>query len=106
MNAVRQNRNSLHGDGHWARASAPTKSKAQCAEIFGVSTQPPTVEGAAGERRLVLRVSDLARLPTHQGRDIAQAGGEVRAVDGVSSPWSRAAPWASSANPVRANRRH
>jgi peptide/nickel transport system ATP-binding protein len=74
------------GDGHWAACIRTDEVEGRsAAEIFGVSTQPPTVEGAAGERRLVLRVSDLAKTyPLTKGVILRRQVGEVRAVDGVS----------------------
>jgi peptide/nickel transport system ATP-binding protein len=74
------------GDGHWA-ACIRTDDVAgrSAAEIFGVSTQPPTIEGAAGELPLVLRVSELAKTyPLTKGVILRRRVGEVRAVDGVS----------------------
>ncbi len=74
------------GDGHWA-ACIRTDDVAgrSAAEIFGVSTQPPTTGGAPGEPRLVLRVSDLAKTyPLTKGVILRRRVGEVRAVNGVS----------------------
>ena len=74
------------GDGHWA-ACIRTDDVAgrSSAEIFGVSTQPPTTEGAAGEPPVVLRVSDLAKAyPLTKGVILRRRVGEVRALDGVS----------------------
>ena len=74
------------GDGHWAACIRTDEVEGRtAAEIFGVSTQPPTVEGAAGERRLVLRVSDLTKTyPLTKGVILRRQVGEVRAVDGVT----------------------
>jgi peptide/nickel transport system ATP-binding protein len=74
------------GDGHWA-ACIRTDDVAgrSAAEIFGVSTQPTDIEGAAGEPPLVLRVTDLAKTyPLTKGVVLRRRVGEVRAVDGVS----------------------
>jgi peptide/nickel transport system ATP-binding protein len=55
------------------------------AEIFGVSTQPPAVDGPAGEDATVLRVNDLSKTyPLTKGVVFRRRVGEVRAVDGVS----------------------
>ncbi len=73
-------------EGHWA-ACIRTEDVAgrSAAEIFGVSTQPLEVEGAAGERPLVLRVTDLVKtFPLTKGVLLRRRVGEVRAVDGVS----------------------
>jgi peptide/nickel transport system ATP-binding protein len=74
------------GDGHWA-ACIRTDDVAgrSAAEIFGVSTHPPTTEGDGGERPVVLRVSDLTKTyPLTKGVILRRRVGEVRAVDGVS----------------------
>ncbi len=74
------------GEGHWA-ACIRTDDVAgrSAAEIFNVSTQPPTTEGDAGEPTVVLRVSDLAKTyPLTKGAILRRRVGEVRAVDGVS----------------------
>jgi oligopeptide/dipeptide ABC transporter ATP-binding protein len=55
------------------------------AEIFDVSTQPPTVDSAGGEGAAVLRVTDLSKTyPLTKGVVFRRRVGEVRAVDGVS----------------------
>jgi peptide/nickel transport system ATP-binding protein len=69
---------------HWA-ACIRTDDVAgrSAAEIFGVSTQPEGVAGAAGEP--VLRVSDLSKTyPLTKGAVFRRRVGEVRAVDGIS----------------------
>ncbi len=73
-------------DGHWA-ACIRTDDVAgrSAAEIFGVSTQPEEVEGAAAEPPVVLQVTGLTK--TYQltkGVVLRRRVGEVRAVDGVS----------------------
>jgi peptide/nickel transport system ATP-binding protein len=74
------------GNGHRA-ACIRTDDVAgrSAAEIFGVSTQPPPIDKAAGEPPVVLRVTDLTK--TYQlttGVVLRRRVGEVRAVDGVS----------------------
>jgi peptide/nickel transport system ATP-binding protein len=55
------------------------------AEIFGVSTQPPTTDTTAGKPRVVLQVTDLEKTyPLTKGVVLRRRVGEVRAVDGVS----------------------
>lgn len=55
------------------------------AEIFDVSTHPDRIDGAAGERDAVLRVTDLAKTyPLTKGVVFRRRVGEVRAVDGIS----------------------
>ncbi|MDI3315518.1 MAG: ABC transporter ATP-binding protein [Mycobacterium sp.] len=55
------------------------------AEIYGVSTEPPTADATGGELPVVLRVSDLAKtFPLTKGVVLRRQVGEVRAVDGVS----------------------
>ncbi|HZE16665.1 MAG TPA: oligopeptide/dipeptide ABC transporter ATP-binding protein, partial [Mycobacterium sp.] len=55
------------------------------AEIFGVSTQPPTTDTTAGKPRVVLQVTDLEKTyPLTKGVVLRRRVGEVRAVDGVN----------------------
>jgi peptide/nickel transport system ATP-binding protein len=54
-------------------------------EIYGVSTQPVSVDTANGEPAVVLEVTDLAKTyPLTKGVVLRRRVGEVRAVDGVS----------------------
>ena len=74
------------GDGHSA-ACIRTGDVAgrSAAEIYGVSTQPVSVDSAGGEPAVVLKVSDLAKTyPLTKGVILRRRVGEVRAVDGVS----------------------
>ena len=71
---------------HWA-ACIRTDHVAgrSAAEIFGVSTQPPTSGATATEPQLVLRATDLTKTyPITKGLVLRRRVGEVRAVDGVS----------------------
>ena len=73
-------------DGHWV-ACIRTEDVAgrSAAEIFGVSTQPQEIDGAAGEPQLVLQVADLSKTyPLTKGVVFRRRVGEVRAVDGIS----------------------
>ncbi len=55
------------------------------AEIYGVSTQPVSVDTAIGEPAVVLEVTDLAKTyPLTKGVILRRRVGEVLAVDGVS----------------------
>jgi oligopeptide/dipeptide ABC transporter ATP-binding protein len=55
------------------------------AEIFDVSTEPPTIDSAPEESPTVLRVTDLTKTyPLTRGLVFRRRVGEVRAVDGVS----------------------
>jgi oligopeptide/dipeptide ABC transporter ATP-binding protein len=55
------------------------------AEIFDVSTEPPTIDSAPEESPTVLRVTDLTKTyPLTKGLVFRRRVGEVRAVDGVS----------------------
>jgi peptide/nickel transport system ATP-binding protein len=55
------------------------------AEIYGVSTEPISVESADADPPLVLQVNDLAKTyPLTKGVVFRRRVGEVRAVDGVS----------------------
>ncbi|HYB36186.1 MAG TPA: ABC transporter ATP-binding protein [Mycobacterium sp.] len=73
-------------DGHWA-ACIRTDDVAgrSAAEIFGVSTQPVSVDTTAEEPAVVLHVTDLAKTyPLTKGVVLRRRVGEIRAVDGVS----------------------
>ncbi|MBS4727320.1 ABC transporter ATP-binding protein [Mycobacterium sp. SM1] len=55
------------------------------AEIYGVSTEPPSANTSAGEPPVVLRVTGLAKtFRLTKGIVLRRQVGEVRAVDGVS----------------------
>jgi peptide/nickel transport system ATP-binding protein len=73
-------------DGHWA-ACIRTDDVAgrNAAEIFGVSTQPPPTDTAAGKPPVVLKVTDLAKsYRLTKGVVLRRQVGEVRALSGVS----------------------
>ncbi len=74
------------GDGHWAACIRTDQVAGRsAAEIFGVSTQPPAIDGMAGEPPLVLQVTDLTKTyPLTKGMVFRRRVGEVRAVDGIS----------------------
>jgi peptide/nickel transport system ATP-binding protein len=74
------------GEGHRA-ACIRTEDVAgrTAAEIFDVSTEPPTIASAPDESATVLRVTDLSKTyPLTKGLVFRRRVGEVRAVDGVS----------------------
>ena len=107
-NVVRRNPISLpSGTATGRRASAPTTSRAAarpkssaCQRNRRQATpRPPNPRWCCG--------SPTSPRPTHSPRAWCCAGGWARCGRSTASasPWSRAAPWASSANPVRANRR-
>ena len=73
-------------DGHWA-ACIRTGDVAgrSAAEIYHVSKQPVSIENAAADPPVVLKVTDLAKTyPMTKGVVLRRRVGEVRAVDGVS----------------------
>jgi peptide/nickel transport system ATP-binding protein len=73
-------------DGHWA-ACIRTGDVAgrSAAEIYHVSKQPVSIENAAADPPVVLKVTDLAKTyPLTKGVVLRRRVGEVRAVDGVS----------------------
>ena len=74
------------------------------AEIYGISTEPPSEATRAADAPVVLRVRDLVKTyKLTKGVVLRRQVGEVRAVDGVSFE-SRAAHLASSASLGRASR--
>ncbi len=74
------------GDGHWAACIRTDQVAGRsAAELFGVSTQPPAIDGTAGEPPLVLQVTDLTKTyPLTKGVVFRRRVGEVRAIDGIS----------------------
>jgi peptide/nickel transport system ATP-binding protein len=73
-------------DDHWAACIRTDEVAGRsAAEIYHVSTQPVTIENAAADPPVVLRVTDLAKTyPLTKGVVLRRRVGEVRAVDGVS----------------------
>jgi len=73
-------------DGHWAACIRTSEVEGRsAADIYQVSTQPISTDGAVANPPVVLQVTDLAKTyALTKGVVLRRRVGEVRAVDGVS----------------------
>jgi peptide/nickel transport system ATP-binding protein len=73
-------------DGHWAACIRTSEVEGRsAADIYHVSTQPVSTDGAGANPPVVLQVTDLAKTyPLTKGVVLRRRVGEVHAVDGVS----------------------
>jgi peptide/nickel transport system ATP-binding protein len=73
-------------DGHWAACIRTSEVEGRsAADIYQVSTQPVSTDGAVANPPVVLQVTDLAKTyALTKGVVLRRRVGEVRAVDGVS----------------------